>query len=157
VWVRWDSRILRVLDLKLNLIATHLTTEPGRFSTDGAHIASKKINTIENGITYFLGKIRHLGPSAARWAEAVVAARGIEASRTFQGLLSLCKKYSSADIDRACDLAWRQNAFSYRVVKAKLEADQTEKKSTMEFMDSHPIIRSVSEYSEFVHKSIQRK
>ena len=157
VWVRWDSRMLRVFDLKMNLIATHLTAEPGKFSTDQKHIHSRKFNTIENGIAYFLDKIQHIGPSAARWAEAVVAARGVEAVRTFQGLLSLCKKYNSSDIDAACDLAWRQNALSYRVVKAKLEADEAEVQSTMEFMDSHPIIRSVSEYSQFVHETIQGK
>lgn len=157
VWVRWDSRILRVLDLKMNLIATHVTAEPGKFSTDQKHIHSRKFNTIENGIAYFLKKIQHIGPSSAHWAEAVVAQRGIEAVRTFQGLLSLCKKYDSQAIDRACDLAWRQNALSYRVVKAKLEANEAEVQSTMEFMESHPIIRSVSEYSEFVHESIQGK
>lgn len=39
--------------------------------------------------------------------------------------------------------------------KRLLEASSAESQSTMDFMDSHPIIRSVSEYGDFIHESIQ--
>jgi hypothetical protein len=110
---------------------------------------------VEKGIEYFLRKTRLLGPSACRWAEAVVATRGVEASRVLQGLLSLTKKYTSDSINDACEKAWRSNALNYRTIKRLLEADNAASQTTMEFMDSHPIIRPVSEYADFVHESIQ--
>ena len=155
VWVRWDSKMLRVLDRQMNVIATHLVQEPGKFSTDRAHIHSHKISSVEKGIEYFLRKTRRIGPAATRWAEAVVASRGIESCRVLQGLLSLCKKHETAAIESACDKAWRSNTLNYRALKKFLESDKEARQETMEFMDSHPIIRPVSEYEEFVHQSIQ--
>lgn len=155
VWVRWNSKMLRVFDQQMNLIATHLVQEPGKFSTDHAHIHSRKISSVEKGIEYFLGKTRRIGPSTTRWAEAVVASRGIESCRVLQGLLSLCKKYETATIETACDKAWRSNTLNYRAVKSFLESSKEVRQETMEFMDSHPIIRPVSEYEEFVKQSIQ--
>jgi transposase len=155
VWVRYDSRMLRILNSKMELIATHVVSEPGRFSTLRAHLDSRKISSVEKGLEYFLKKTRHLGPAACRWAEAVVEARGVEACRVLQGLLSLAKKYSSDSINAACDKAWRSHALNYRTIKKLLESETADSQTTMEFMDSHPIIRPVSEYAKFVHQSIQ--
>jgi transposase len=155
VWVRYDSRLLRIFNSKMELIATHVVAEPGRFSTKDAHLDPRKISAVEKGIEYFLRKTRLLGPSACRWAEAVVATRGVEASRVLQGLLSLTKKYTSDSINDACEKAWRSNALNYRTIKRLLEADKAASQTNMEFMDSHPIIRPVSEYADFVHESIQ--
>jgi transposase len=157
VWVRYDSRVLRILNSKMELIATHVVAEPGRFSTDRVHLDSRKISSVEKGIEYFLRKTRLLGPSACRWAESVVEARGVEACRVLQGLLSLAQKYSSDSINAACDKAWRSKALNYRTIKKLLETATAASQSTMEFMDSHPIIRPVSEYADFIHQSIQGK
>ena len=84
-----------------------------------------------------------------------LVSRGIPAARVLQGLLSLSKKYETEQIDRACDTAWRSQAFNYRVIKRLLENQTAARQQTMTFMDDHPIIRSVSEYSEFVRNAIQ--
>ncbi|MBE7458739.1 MAG: hypothetical protein HS102_19335 [Planctomycetia bacterium] len=42
VWVRWDSRVVRVFDQDLRQIAMHARHEPGRFATQPAHIAAEK-------------------------------------------------------------------------------------------------------------------
>jgi len=155
VWVRHDSKLLRIFDSQMNLIATHVKAEPGRFSTAAEHIHSSKVSAIEKGIEYFLRKTRYLGHSASRWAEAVVASRGVEACRVLQGLLSLSGKYTSTQIDTACDKAWRSRSLNYRAVKKLLEATDAASQQTMEFMDDHPIIREVSEYGDFVRESVQ--
>ena len=155
VWVRYDSRLLRIFNSRMELIATHVVAEPGKFSTLGSHLDPRKISAVEKGLEYFLRKTRLLGPSACRWAEAVVQARGVEACRVLQGLLSLSAKYNSESINAACEKAWRSGALNYRTVKRLLEASDAASQSTMEFMDSHPIIRSVSEYEDFVQESIQ--
>lgn len=155
VWVRYDSRVLRILNQRMELIATHTTIEPGRFSTQRPHLDSRKISPIERGIEYLLRKVRLLGPGAARWSEAVIEARGVEASRVLQGLLSLSRKYSSAVIDAACDTAWRSGALNYRVVRRLVADRAAASQTTMEFMETHPIIRPVSEYGAFIHQSVQ--
>ena len=96
-----------------------------------------------------------LGPHATRWAESTIESRGIPAARVLQGLLSLTKKYKTEEIDRACDTAWRSQAFNYRVIKRLLENQTAARQQTMQFMDDHPIIRSVSEYGDFVRSSLQ--
>jgi hypothetical protein len=74
--------------------------------------------------------------------------------RIIQGLLALGGKYESAAIETACDTAWRSRAFRYRVVKQLLER-RTPAQQTLEFLDSHPVIRPMSEYGEFLKTVIQ--
>jgi transposase len=155
VWVRWNSQTVRIFDHRMQQVAVHCFQEPGRFSTHSEHIDPKKTHTIERGVEYLLKKVRFLGSFATRWAESAIEHRGIAASRTIQGLLSLCQHYESAQIDRACDVAWRSKAFSYRVIKTLLEKESATTQQTMEFMDDHPVIRSTSEYGDFIRRAIQ--
>src|SRR5690606_29122818 len=44
LWVRWDSRLVRIFDDRFNLIATHSKCEPGRFRTANQHIPKEKVS-----------------------------------------------------------------------------------------------------------------
>lgn len=155
VWVRYDSRLLRILDDQLRLITTHAITERGTFRTDARHIASEKISPIERGIGYLLGKMRLIGPSSARWAEAVIAGRGVEAARVLQGVIAMSRKHSGDEIESACDTAWRSGAINCRIIRTLLKRRPSSSQTTMEFMEDHPIIRSIDEYSKFIHDKVQ--
>jgi transposase len=155
VWIRWNSQTVRILNHRMESIAVHCTQAAGRFSTLGEHIHPLKSHMIERGIEYNLRKVRLLGPQATRWAEAMIEARGIPAARVLQGLLSLSQKYKSEQIERACETAWRSQAYDYRTVKRLLEHRTAAQQQTMEFMDDHPIIRSVAEYGDFIRNAIQ--
>jgi transposase len=155
VWVRWNSQTVRVLNHRMEQVTIHCLQEPGRFSTHAEHIDERKTHPIERGVEYLLRKVRFLGASATRWAESALEDRGIAAARTIQGLLSLCQKYEASQIDRACDIAWRSKSFNYRVIKTLLEKEATAIQKTMEFMEDHPMIRSTSEYGDFVKRAIQ--
>ena len=155
VWVRWNSQTVRILNHRMESITVHCTKPAGRFSTLDEHIHPSKTHMIERGLEYTLRKVRFLGPHAARWAEATIEARGIPAARVLQGLLSLSKKYQAEQIDRACDTAWRSQAFNYRVIKRLLENQRAARQQTMEFMDDHPIVRNVSEYGDFIRDSLR--
>jgi transposase len=155
VWVRWNSTTVRILNHRMEQITIHPTQEQGRFSTHAEHLDPRKTHSIERGVEFLLRRVRFLGDSATRWAEATLEARGIAGSRTIQGLLSLCRKYESKQIDRACDIAWRNKSFSYRVIKTLLEKESAAAQQTMEFMEDHPMIRSITEYGEFVKRAIQ--
>lgn len=73
--------------------------------------------------------------------------------RVLQGLLSLTRKYPSSEIERAAEIAWRSGSFRCRTLKRLLEHGGAEQQ-TMEFMDEHPIIRSVIEYDQFFKQAL---
>ena len=154
VWVRWNSQVVRILNHRLEQIAMHCRQEVGKFSTLPEHIAQEKINAVERGAAYLLGKVRHVGPHATRWAEAALQEHGVRGMRIIQGLLSLTRKYESEAIEAACDTAWRSQAFRYRIVKQLLK-NRGKSQQTMEFLEEHPVLRPMSEYGAFFRTAIQ--
>jgi transposase len=155
VWVRHDSRLIRIFDASLRHITTHVVTERGRFQTDPKHIASEKISPIERGIGHLHGKLRRIGPHSSRWADAVIAGRGIEAARVLQGVLAMSRKHSSERIEQACQIAWQSGAFNCRIIRTLLKRQPPASQKTMEFMEDHPIIRPIGEYGSFIHEKVQ--
>jgi transposase len=154
VWVRWNSQVVRILNHRFEQIALHCRQEPGRFSTLGEHLASEKISGVERGAAFLLGKVRLLGPHSLRWAEAALAEHGVRGMRIIQGLLALGRKHQAAEIEAACDTAWRSSGFRYRIVKELLKR-RGAKQQTLEFLESHPVIRPIAEYGEFLKNAIQ--
>lgn len=154
VWVRWNQQTVRIFNHRLEQITLHARQEPGRFSTHEAHISSEKITGVERGAEWLLKKVRWVGPETARWAESMLAHRGIEGVRVLQGLLSLTKKHSSENLEAACSAAWRHQAYQLRTVRKLLDRRSTDQQ-VFEFLDDHPIIRPMSEYGQFVHECIQ--
>jgi transposase len=149
VWARWDSHLVRILNAQFVEIRLHARQEPGRFRTAHADISSKKIALVESGATALLRRVRLMGPQAARWAEAVLKDRQIAGVRVLVGLLALAKKYSSAAVERACELALQRNAFCLREVHALLKGAVPQVE--FEFMAEHPIIRNLHDYGTLVN------
>ena len=156
VWVRWDARMVRVFNDRMEQVAAHVRHEAGRFSTQSPHIASEKISGVERGAAWHLARVRRLGPKSTRWAEAVVAARGVEAVRVLIGLLSLAGRHPAAAIERACEVASSYGSHRLRTVRALIERD-VPRQETMPFMSEHPMIRPLSDYDRFVHDAFQQK
>ena len=75
VWVRWDSRLVRIFDQHLQSIAVHVKKEPGGFSTQRDHLAAEKISKVESGVVWLLKQVRRIGPGAKEWAQAMLQAR----------------------------------------------------------------------------------
>jgi transposase len=70
VWVRWESRLVRIYNLRMEQIALHTRAEPGKFSTEAAHIHDHKraLNRARGRLV--IGSrpahrqiLRHLGPA----------------------------------------------------------------------------------------------
>jgi transposase len=154
VWVRWDGRCVRVFNERFEAIATHLQQEPGRFSTQRPHIVAEKISGVERGAAWLLSQTRGIGADAARWAEAVVAARGVEGVRVLQGLISLVNKHPRDHVNRACGIALSYGSYRLRTVRSLLDRDAPRQQS-FAFIEEHPIIRNLSEYSQIVHRAFQ--
>jgi transposase len=154
VWVRWDGRLIHIFNQHMEAIITHVRQEPGRFSTKPQHIASEKINSVERGAAWLLGKVRNIGCEAARWAEAVIQTRGVEGVRVLQGLLHLAQKHACSSLERACEIAHSHGAYRLRSVRALIEREAPKQES---FLDEHPLIRSLTDYQQLVHRAFQKE
>jgi transposase len=153
VWMRWNDRVVRMLNHRQQQIAIHPRMEKGKFSTLAEHIAPSKINGIERGAKYLLQKVRLIGPQSARWAEGALSEHGVQGMRIIQGLLSLTQKYESQHIERAAETAHQNGSFRCRTLKRLLEHGGAQQQ-TMEFMDEHPVIRSILEYDQFFKQAL---
>jgi transposase len=150
VWARWDGRLVRIFNERLEQIALHVRHEPGRFSTQSQHIAGPKISGVERGAAWLLGQVRRLGPCSLRWAEAMLQARGVEGVRVLQGLLNLAHRHPGDAIERACDVALSYGAYRLRTIRALIER-QAPRQESLPFLEEHPLIRKLSDYGQFVH------
>jgi len=156
VWVRVDARLVRVFNDRMGQVAVHARQEPGRFSTERSHIAAEKIGAVERGAAWYLARVGRIGPQSTRWAEAVIAARGVEAVRVLVGLLGLASRHPARAIERACEVALGYGAHHLRAVRALIDRDAPEQEM-MEFTSEHPMIRPLSDYGQFVHDAFQQK
>lgn len=155
LWVRWDLRLVRIFNHRMEQMCMHVRQEPGRFSTLPEHIPSQKRSGIERGAVYLLRLARRIGAHAARWAENMLQTRGIEGMRVLQGLLALAKRHDDQAIERACQVAFSHGAWRLRTIRELLKRDAPEQEA-FEFLDEHPIIRPLSDYGKLVSTSFQR-
>jgi transposase len=156
VWVRWDGRLVRIFNDRLEQIALHVKHGPGRFSTQSPHISAAKISGVERGAVWLLGQVRRLGPSSLRWAEAMLQVRGVEGVRVLQGLLNLAHRYPCADIERVCDIALSHHAYRLRTLRHLLQR-QEPRQQHLPFLEEHPLIRDLSNYGQFVRAAFRQE
>ena len=93
LWVRWDSRLVRIFNDRWEQVAVHAKAEPGRFRTAAEHIPKEKVSAVERGTDAMLRQIAAIGPHTRQWAEATTQARGVEAVRVLVGLKNLAGKH----------------------------------------------------------------
>jgi transposase len=156
VWVRWDSRLVRIFNDQLQQVRVHTKEQTkGRFVTHPADIPPEKISGIERGTEWLLQRTRSIGPHANRWAQEVIASRGIEGIRTVMGLISLSSRHPCRLIDTACEIANSYGAYYVRHVRRLIDR-QAAKQEQLEFMKEHPIIRSLDVYGDLVRSSLRR-
>jgi transposase len=156
VWVRWDSHVVRVYNHRLEQIALHVQQEPGRFSTQDQHLVAVKISGVERGAAWLLTKVGRIGPQARQWAEAMLAARGIEGVRVLQGLVSLANRHASDALEKACATALSYAAYRLRTLRALLER-QTPPQALLPFASEHAIIRPLADYAELVPDAFSKE
>jgi len=148
VWVRWDSRFVRIFNKRMEQVAVHVRVEPGRFSTHDGHIEDEKRNAIERGEAWLLDKASRIGPETARWAHDLVRERGVYGVRPLQGLLSLARDHRADDLERACAVASSHRAYRLQTIRHLLKNQDTEKQT--EFLDEHALIRDLADYADVI-------
>jgi transposase len=146
LWVRWDSRLVRIYNDRWEQVAVHAKAEPGRFRTAGEHIPKEKVSAVERGTDALLRQIATIGPHTRQWAEAMTQARGVEGVRVLVGLKNLAGKHPSEALEEACRVALSHGAYRLRTVR-KLLQRKGQAQQQFEFLEEHPIIRPLSDYS----------
>ncbi len=155
VWARYNSRMVRIFTERMELIATHATVEPGRFSTDRTHIASEKISRVEKGADWLVAQATRIGPQTGLWARTVMEERGIAGIRIINGLLSVAKKSKCSRMEIACSQALSHGSYRLKTIRRLLK--EPVRQETFEFMEEHPLIRKMSEYTEFVNVNLRKE
>jgi transposase len=151
VWVRWDGRMVRIFNDRMEQIACHTLLEPGKFSrclgVRGLH------GSIKQSADYWLSRAAALGDAAGGWARRALDARGAEAIRSIMGLCKLAEKRRADDVNAACAkaIAAAANLPPFRAIKHLLEAaDHAPEQTQMELRETDPIIRPLSDYADFI-------
>jgi hypothetical protein len=151
LWVRWDARVVRIFNHRFEQIALHVKHLPGRFSTRDEHLADPKHHRIDLGAKALLAQARQLGPHTGAWAEALLQERGIAGLRPLLGLLSLAKRQDRAALEQACQSAHAHQAYRLRTLRQLLQRRPAqEQQQELSFLDTHPIIRGLSAYGQWV-------
>lgn len=157
VWVRWDSKMLHVLDERLLPIVSHVRLEPGRFSHCLGARGLRK-DTAHHTSLYWINRAALLGAFAEKWATATARNRPEHCIRVLQGLLSLHDggKHRSAIIDKACEIALASGDYTLKAIKRLLELLELPGESPLPVQEQlflcedHPLIRPLSHYQKFL-------
>jgi hypothetical protein len=161
VWVRWDGRMVRIFDVRMNSIAVHAQLPPGKFSTQVRHIAPEKISSVERGKEWLLEQVHLIGPQAQAWAQQMLRDRGVAGVRVLMGLMSLSHRCSPVEVDAACQVALEHGAYRLRnlrrLIILRREGQTIPRQINFEFIQEHPIIRPVKYYQQLVQGKLAQQ
>ncbi len=153
VWVRWDGRMVRLFNERMEQVGCHARQEPGKFSrclgVRGLH------GSVTESADYWHSRAAALGEAVGRWARRALDTRGAEAIRSIMGLCQLAGKRPATAINAACAKAMDAAAGlpAFRTIKHLLEAgDQAPGQVQMELRDVDPIIRPLTVYDDFIRR-----
>ena len=144
VWARWESRLVRIFNQRMEQIALHARQQPGRFSTDPLHIHSRKRAALENGADWLLDRARLIGKHSGTWAEAMMKNRGPQGIRVLQGFLQLAAQHAPIHVEAAAELALTHGGWHLGEIKNLLRSPSAQ--NQFQFAQEHPLIRDLSHY-----------
>lgn len=145
VWARWDGHLVRVYSQRMVQIAVHAQRQAGQFSTQDAHIDSRKVSAVEKGSDWLMRRVSLIGPHAHRWAAAMLLERGVPGVRVLVGLTSLVHHWDCDRIEKACEIALTHGAFHLRTIRGLVKREGG-KQQEFDFLAEHEIIRDLSDY-----------
>jgi transposase len=145
LWVRWDDRMVRVFNERLEAVVSHVRLKPGQF-THVLGAQGRPCLSVEESRRYYVGQAARIGVGAGGWAEAILEIKGPLGIRVIQGLLGLCRHYGSSSIDQACRKALDCGQWRLREIKAWLDQPDLQPQ-TFSFLETHPLIRDMDAYA----------
>jgi transposase len=148
VWVRWDSRCVRLFNDRMEQVQIHTRIEPGKFTR---HLGAGGFSApTRSACSYWVSRAAVLGEACGQWAQSAVDARGPEALRAVMALCALIKKHSGAALNAACERALKTGARRLKDIRRLIDENAAEQ-NTFGFVEDHPLIRDLKIYSEFIN------
>jgi transposase len=147
LWVRWDSRCVRIFNERMEQVAIHTRIEAGKFSRClGAGGLSAPVLS---SCRYWISRAAVFGEQCGGWAQAAFDNRGPESLRAIMGLCALIKRHSATAMNAACAKALENGTYRLKDVRRLLgqKAEQTR----FGFAETHPLIRDLKTYSDFIN------
>jgi hypothetical protein len=144
VWVRGESRLIRIYTLKMEQIAVHTRAEAGGHQTADGHIHPLKRRIADHGAAYLLERCQSVGTNVGAWALAVYRHRPIESVRVMQGLLGLARKTPAEALERAASKALQRAG--WRLGHLRLALAEPDHVVQGDFLETHPLIRGMDAY-----------
>ncbi len=117
---------------------------------------AEKIAGVERGTEWLLRKVSHIGLHSARWAESMLAQRGIPGIRVLVGLAALTHRHPYDVIEKACEIAQTHGAYHLRSIRELIKRTAP-KQEQFEFIERHPIIRGIHEYGALVRNALRQE
>jgi transposase len=153
VWVRWDSREVRIFNQRWDQIKLHPHLQPGQF--DKVLGLGGGDGPLERQLDYWLQRAQELGSPCGSWSQAVLARKGPLGLRSIMGLVDLAHHHSFKTLNEACASALSRGAWRLRDVRTLLEQRQREMQTHFSFAQTHPLIRNLAEYGLFIQTKTQ--
>lgn len=147
VWVRWDTREVRVFNERWEQIALHRRLERGQFS-ECLGLGGGR-GSLDRQLAYWQERASALGEPCGRWAASVLAHKGPIGLRSIMGLISLAETHPFRALNDACERALVHGAVRLRDVRALLASPSTQQMA-LPFRSHHPLIRNLAEYGLFI-------
>jgi transposase len=149
VWVRWDSRCVRIFNDRMEQVRMHTRLEPGKFSRVlGAGGFSAPILI---SCRRWRERAALLGDHCEEWARMTIDLRGPQALRSIMGLCGMVSRHSAATIDHACKRALAAGTYRFKDIRRLIGENAVQ--TGFAFAEKHPLIRDLGTYSEFVRNA----
>jgi transposase len=144
VWTRWDARMVRIFDHKMQPVVSHTRLEPGKFSrvlgVGGCH------ESVAQSVRYFRTRVVAMGEHCLKWADAVIAKDHDTALRRLQGLLQLKDKHTQTQLNEAARKAVIHGHYTLKDLRCWLTSPQEQE--TFAFLSEHELIRNPQTYDQ---------
>lgn len=166
LWVRWTTKTVRILDDKMESVASHVRLEKGQFSAcKGARGKTYGEKDGATGLSfsrsskYWIDECAtRIGILASKWAAKIAVNRPETGIRVIQGLLQIGVngKHLSAEIEQACVSALDAGDYTLSYIKnwlkASAEGNTVYRQEQLNLLDEHEVIRSMSVYQNFLEE-----
>lgn len=149
VRVCWDDRLVRIYH-RGQSVGVFTRSSPGTFNSLDEHRPAHKPARQQAYQENLLAKAEHIGERAFAWAEAAIEERDVRAYRLLQGMVALTRKHPRERVDWACGLALERRLFRFKPLRRLVEQAAEREPVLPPLIQTHDIIRNLSEYSEEV-------
>jgi len=149
VRVYWDERLVRIYHQD-QCVGVYPKAPAGTFSGRDEYRPAHKPARQQAYQEYLLARAEHVGSRALAWAKAAIEERDVRAYRLLQGMISLTRKHPKERVDWACGIALENRLFRHKHLRRLVEQAAARAPAQLPLIQTHEIIRELSEYVEEV-------